>query len=101
MSRKKYSVEPPVTARGAAEPHKLKKEDSTPSPATNLPTKTSDTPTNEELNNILNPHLPLFPIVESAISLLGALRYIRDSGEFTKDGSHTFREWCMKQFGEK
>lgn len=35
--------------------------------------------------------------------LLRELRECRDSKWYLKDGSgsHTFREWCMKQFGER
>ena len=48
---------------------------------------------------------PNHPIVgrpeETLVQLLKRLRTVRDSGEFKQQGCHTFREWCMKQFGER
>ena len=44
---------------------------------------------------------PLVRPEQSIVQLLNRLRTVRDSREFEKEGCHSFREWTMKQFGEK
>jgi len=44
---------------------------------------------------------PIIRPEQSMVQLLQRLRTVRDSREFEQDGCHSFREWTMKQFGEK
>ena len=39
--------------------------------------------------------------IESARSLLNHLRKVRDSQAFKAEGANNFREWTMKQFGDR
>ncbi len=39
--------------------------------------------------------------IKQTVRLLQQLRRVRDSGDFRKEGAHNFREWAMKQFGDR
>ncbi len=60
---------------------------------------------NEQGNKVADLKYPdpkdLTPGYTMLLQALKDLRLCRDSKLFLRDGSHTFREWCMKQFGER
>lgn len=39
--------------------------------------------------------------VSGAKEFLNHLRTVRDSQSFKAEGAHNFREWAMKQFGDR
>jgi len=47
------------------------------------------------------PDPPIVGSIDGAKNLLNHLRQVRDNKAFQADGAHNFREWTMKQFGDR